>query len=161
MRWIIVAVSLAAPFVTNTTVALGAELGQRFESYTEMHLKSKYGALFFSDEPPYQHFAAINGDGELMLPFQDHYCFVLNHYDLQKGFANTLRTYRAKTTKWLGQIRSPPELFLEQYVPTADETSEQVTDYCIYGTKDVVRIEIQFGSNDGSSFDHDISFHLK
>lgn len=161
MRWIIVSAGLAATLVTNMAAGVGAELGQRFDTYTEMHLKTKYGALFFSDEPPEQHFTAINGDGELTLPFQDHYCFVLNHYDLQKGFANMLRTYRAKTIKWLDQTHAKTELFREQYIPTADETSELVTDYCIYGTKDVVKIEIEFSSNDGSFFDHDILFRLK
>ena len=97
----------------------------------------------------------------MKLPSQTHYCFVLNHYSRQKGFENALRTYRAKTTKWYDDKSSKTERFHQQYIPTADETSEDVTDYCIYGTQNVVKIDIEFGSDDGQSFKHNISFTLK
>jgi len=152
---------IAIVAIACTSSAIAAELGKPFDGYTEMHTQSDYGSLFFSDQPPYKHFTSINGNGELKLSSQTHYCFVLNHYSLQKGFENTLRTYRTKTTKWYDNTNSKTERFHQQYIPTADETSHDVTDYCIYGTKNVVKIDIEFGSDDGQSFDHTISFTLK
>jgi len=153
--------AVAIVAIVCTSSAIAAELGKKFDSYTEMHTQSAYGSLFFSDESPYKRFTLIDGDGELKLPSQSHYCFVLNHYSRQKGFENTLRTYRAKTTKWYDDKNSKTERFHQQYIPTADETSEDVTDYCIYGTKNVVKIDIEFSSDDGQSFEHNISFTLK
>ncbi|MGA2893042.1 MAG: hypothetical protein ABSE22_09240 [Xanthobacteraceae bacterium] len=141
--------------------AIAAELGKEFDSYTNMHTQSHYGSLFFSDEPPYKGFVSIDGDGDLKLPSQSHYCFILNHYSKQKGFENRLRTYRAITTKWYDGTNSKTERFHQQYIPTADERSVDVTDYCIYGTQNVVKIDIEFGSDDGQSFKHNISFNLK
>lgn len=155
------AAAVATAVIASTSTAIAAELGKAFDSYTEMHTQSDYGSLFFSDGPPYLRFTSINGDGELKIPSQTHYCFVLNHYSRQKGFENTLRTYRTKTTKWYDDTRSKTERFHQQYIPTADETSEDVTDYCIYGTQNVVKIDIEFGSDDGQSFKHQISFTLK
>ena len=57
--------------------------------------------------------------------------------------------------------KTTTELFRKEYIPTADETSENVTDYCIYGTSGVIKVTIEFDSNDGSSFRRKISFKLK
>jgi len=102
------------------------------------------------------------GEGEIPLPAQSHYCFVLNHYNKEKGFENVLQIYRARTTKWYSEISSNAEpLFHKTYIPTADETSKDVTDYCLNHIAGVARIGIEFDADDGASFKHSISFTLK
>ena len=159
-RGVIVAATFVVSIEAHMRPATGAEFGMQLNGYIEMHTKSDYGSLLFRDETVDQRFILINGDGELRLPVQSRYCFVLNHYSQQKGFQNVLRTYRAKTTKWYSETESSTELFRNRYIPTADETSEAITDYCIKGVAGVVKIEIEFGSDDGSSFRHKIFFRL-
>jgi len=153
--------TLVALAIIGSSSAVAAELGKQFDDYTEMHTKTDYGALFFSDDADEHRFIQIDGDGELKLPSQTRYCFVLNHYSKERGFRNIVRTYRAQTTKWHKTAPTTTESFHKPYIPTADEESEAITDYCIEGIQDVVKIAIEFGSNDGSSFRHNISFDLR
>jgi hypothetical protein len=152
---------LIASLASGTVEAAGAELGNKFKDYTEMHKQTRYGSLLFRGAATEGPFTLVDGDGELTLPPQDHYCFVLNHYSLEKGYESRVRTYRAKTTKWYSEETTTTELFRKEYIPTADETSENVTDYCIYGISGVIKVAIEFDSNDGSSFRRKISFKLK
>jgi hypothetical protein len=147
-------------------VSEGAELGARFESYEDMHLKSDYGALFFAEgsaqsgEIPANHrFVAIEGDGELTLPSQNGYCFVLNHYNKQLGFQNVIRQYYGIITKWSDDRKLQVDSVRKRIIPTADEESEDVPDVCMDGLLDVSKIEINFGMYKARS--RTISFKLQ
>jgi len=149
--------------------ASAAELGTQFDNYEDMHLKSRYGALFFAEGstqsaeiPANRRFVVISGEGELVLPSQRGYCFVLNHYNRELGFQNVLLSYYGNITKWAGNKKTrPDELVKRRIIPTADGESADIADVCTDGFKDVSRIVIEFGMEKAPGAHQTISFKLQ
>jgi hypothetical protein len=148
--------------------AAAAELGQRFDSYLDMHQGTAYGSLFFNEGSiRYQQsrqrkrFVAIRGNGALNLPSQQGYCFVLNHYDSPTGKNNVEIRYRTKIVKWFADGTETEERIERPYTPTTNSVSPNLPDLCVSGIQNVLKVAIEFNSDDGKHFDWSISFAIK
>ncbi len=124
-----------------------------------------YGSLFFNetairraDNRIKKRFKAVTGNGDIDLPAQQGYCFVFNHYGRANESDNVSHVYRAKISKAFIDGRSTIELFEESFVPTDELTSSNVPDVCVAGIRNVSKVTIDFGSDDGEAFDWHISF---
>lgn len=144
-----IAAVLAAWLCLACYQARAADLGATYVSYSEMHTKSKYGAVFFAtgatekaDIRRLHVFTEVSGDGDLLLPTQSGYCFVVNHYSVELGYAGLTRHYRASISKQFGH--SPPlsQSVRYSFLPTSEPESEQVDDVCISHLTDVTAIAI-------------------
>jgi hypothetical protein len=116
-----------------------------------MHTKSKYGTLFFvpsavekRDIPVLRTFTTVVGDGELSLQLQQGYCFVINHYDLQLGYLNRSRYYRANITKQFAQDKPLSTPVRYMFIPTTEPVSVQIDDLCVSHMSDVIEVGIEF-----------------
>ncbi len=154
--------------VVTATQAFAAEPGRRFDSYLDLHRETAYGSLFFNegsiryrDSRQKKRFVAIKGSGDLNLPSQQGYCFVLNHYDSPSGKNDVTLQYRAKILKWLSDGRQTEERVAESYVPTTNPVSPRLPDLCVSGIRNVSKVSIEFSSDDGNDFDWNISFAVK
>ena len=160
----IVAILISASACSD---ALAAGLGASFDSFRDIHRDTAYGSLFFnetairhSENLVKKRFRAVSGNGELDLPAQQGYCFVLNHYG-RPTVDGKVRTYRAKISKILTDGRTTTELVEQSFYPTDDLESSNVPDLCVAGVRNASKVAIDFTSDDQDYFDWHISFTPK
>jgi hypothetical protein len=117
--------------------ATAAELGQRYDSYRDMHKLTQYGTLFFNEgairseeSRALKRFIEISGAGDLKLPSQKGYCFVFNHY---AGSNNnfTSHTYQGKISKRFEDGRQTEEVVGSTFTPATHDWSSNLPDFCI------------------------------
>lgn len=155
--------------ITITTVgcAIAAELGDKFDSYRDLHEQTQYGTLFFNatairtqDSRWKKRFVKINGAGELSLPSQEGYCFVFNHYGAPNGVEDSQK-YRLTISRVFTDGRAPMvQMLTQDFTPTDSVVSSNLPDWCISGTLNVSKVSLEFSSDDGY-FNRTISFHVK
>jgi hypothetical protein len=146
--------------------ASAASFGESFDSYRDLHKKTAYGSLFFNegairqqDNQSLKRFKMITGTGDIDLPRQQGYCFVLNHYGRPNGTDKRSRLYRAKITKeFQGGKPTTVEMFEKAFSPTDELASPNLPSVCISGTRNVSKVTIDFRSDDGDMFDTQIGF---
>jgi hypothetical protein len=149
------------------SVSAAAELGQKYDSYRDLHDQTQYGTLFLNEgairlqENRWKkRFVVINGAGEINLPSQQGYCFVFNHYGAPNGVGNS-QTYRLKISKVFSDGRAPTEQTLAQdFTPTDSVVSSNLPDWCVAGTLSVSKVSLEFSSDDGY-FNRKLSFAVK
>jgi hypothetical protein len=158
---------LAGVMVFAVSGAMSAELGQHYDSYRDMHEKTQYGTLFFNEgairhdqDLSLKRFATVIGDGELILPAQEGYCFVFNHYQSPNG-NSTSHKYQGEILKWFKNGRRKRQVVKSTFTPASHDWSPDLPDLCINGIENVTKISIVFSSDDESYFDRSISFALK
>lgn len=158
---------IGAVFLLGSTGTGIAAPENRYDSYRDLHRDTQYGSLFFNEgairskqSKQRKRFIEIEKNGLLDLPSQDGYCFVFNHYESPSG-NDVLRKYWAKIKKDYTDGQSIDEYFEGGYTPTSNVVSPDLPDLCITGTNNVVLVSIEFGSNDGLSFNWKISFRIK
>lgn len=127
-----------------------AELGATYNSYEEMHTNSKYGALFFvsgatqkADILTTHKFTVVVGEGDVLLPSQEGYCFVVNHYSVELGYKGLTRYYRANITKQFAHSEPLSQSIRYSFLPTAEPESEQVDDVCVSHMMDVTAVAME------------------
>jgi hypothetical protein len=144
-----------------------AGLGAKFGSYRDLHRETDYGSLFFNEgsiryeqSRQRKRFLEITGDGELELPPQRGYCFVLNHYNSPNGDSLN-HSYSAIIEKVFADGRRTHQVVERSYRPTTIVVSSDLPDLCISGVRSVSNVSIRFSSSDGEYFDWRISFRVK
>ncbi len=160
-------VTLGGVMTLVASGAMAAEMGQRYDSYRDMHEKTQYGSLFFNEgairheqSQSLKRFVTITGDGELdNLPRQEGYCFVFNHYDPNKSSVS--HTYQGKISKWFKDGRHTVQVVKSTYTPASQDWSSDLPDLCVDGITKVTKVAITFSSDDNSYFDWNISFAIK
>ncbi len=151
----------------KSSVVVAAELGDKFDSYRDLHEQTQYGTLFFNatairtqESRWKKRFVKINGAGELSLPSQEGYCFVFNHYGAPNGVDDSQK-YRLKISRVFTDGRSPTEQLLAQdFTPTDSAISSNLPDWCVSGTLNVSKVSLEFSSDDGY-FNRALSFSIK
>ena len=153
--------------IATVSCCVAAELGDKFDSYRDLHEQTQYGTLFFNatairpqDNRWKKRFAKISGVGELSLPSQEGYCFVFNHYGAPTAVSGS-QGYRLKISRVFTDGRAPAEQMLAQdFTPTDSVVSPNLPDWCVAGTLNVSKMSLEFSSDDGY-FNRMISFPIK
>jgi hypothetical protein len=147
--------------------AMAAELGQAFDSYRDLHRDTQYGALFFNEgsirtveSRSKKRFKEIVGAGELKLPQQEGYCFVVNHYGSPNDTTGINQKYRAKLSKLLSDGRTTTETIERIFAPTNDLAASKLPDFCVAGIANATKVTVDLSSDDGL-FDRTISFSVQ
>jgi hypothetical protein len=157
---------LAALVIVAPTTTLPAELGEKYTSYRNLHRDTDYGSLFLNvghfrvtDSRHNKDFREILGDGNLQLPEQRGYCFVLNHFGSPNGpQRNHYYSWKIEKTSRDGQITVESDR--RSYDATDNIVSGKLPDLCISGLRNVATLQIAFSSTDGTYFDRSIVIDL-
>ncbi|AXK79528.1 hypothetical protein DW352_02735 [Pseudolabrys taiwanensis] len=146
---------------------IAAELGRSFDSYRDLHRDTQYGSVLFNEgsirlreSRSKKRFREIVGSGEIRLPSQEGYCFVINHYDSPNGKNGSDQKYRAKISKEFADGRTTEEPLERTFSPTDELVSANLPDLCVAGIVNASKVTIAFSSDDGY-FDRTIFFSLK
>jgi hypothetical protein len=149
--------------------ATAAELGQRYGSYRDMHKQTQYGTLFFNEgairseeSRSLKRFVEISGEGELKLPSQKGYCFVLNHYgNSDENSSSHTYHYQGRISKWFEDGEQTEQVVKSTFTPASHDWSSDLPDLCITDIRRVTKVAVAFSSDDGSYFNWNIAFAIK
>ena len=151
--------------VALSTSCLAGSLGDKFDSYRDLHERTAYWSLFFNegairyrDSRNRKRFQAVVGGGHIELPQQQGFCFVFNHYTDDPGLIRTNRKYRAEIEKLFNDGSKRVEVVERPFSPTDDVYSSNLPDVCVSAFYNVTSASIKFSTDDGNPA-RDISFN--
>lgn len=144
----------------------GACAQQMFSSREDFHENTPYGALAFnkSARTPYENryvyknFILVQ-NGQVDLPDQSGFCFLLNHYNSP----NALRTYTYTftVTEWFADGTSSGAVpHVATYIPTDRSSSWDYPDYCLRKLYNLTKVDVQISGTEGVAFQHHFVFKV-
>ncbi len=160
-------IAFIVSFITFMGGTHAAHLGQRHNSYRDLHKDTDYGSLFLNeghfrviDSRRNKDFIEIVGDGEIELPNQRGYCFVINHYVGTTTQTEEKHTYKVKIIKSRSDGSKTTETVERLYSPTPNVWSSKLPDLCVSGLRNVISVILNFSSSDGDYFTRTIFFDM-
>ena len=153
--------------MVSTAQGIAAGLGDQFTTYRDLHGGTSYGSLFFnatavrySDSQWKKRFQLVTGSGDLQLPSQQGYCFVLNHYTDDLSLVGKSKKYLIAIQKTFVDRTKKKESIEVAFSPTDDVYSSSLPCFCMSALFGVSDVSFTLRSNDGG-FERRISFQLK
>ena|SRR5437016_6248802 len=140
---------------------------QIFNSRDDFQQKTSYGTIALNKNATtvsqsryvYKNYVVISQSGQIQVPDQSGYCFVINHYnspDAGKEF-----TYSFRLTKHFADGRALPDAFTGSYKPATYAGSWRMPDYCLRRASGLRKVEIVTSSSEPAVFDHNFWFEIR
>jgi hypothetical protein len=157
-----------AVLVLSFLVTFGApaHAQQIFTSREDFHEGTAYGTLAFNKSArtqsenryQYKNFSVVP-DGQVDLPDQSGFCFLLNHYN--SPHPAVAYQYTFTITEWFSVgTSSAPALYTNSYTPTTRSSSWEYPDYCLRKLYNLARVDVQTSSTEGPEFRHHFFFKV-
>ncbi len=156
----------AALVLTVLTESASAQ-EQIFNSRDDFQEKTGYGTIALNKNATtasqsryvYKNYVVIPQNGQINVPDQSGYCFVINHYNSANGGMEYAYTFRI--TKHFLDGRTLADDFRNSYKPTDLAGSWRMPDYCLRRVSGLTKVEIVTGSSEPEAFDHNFWFNIQ
>ena len=139
---------------------------QLFNSREEFQEKTGYWTIALnrsatsksSSRYTYKNYIQLAQSGQVRVPSQSGYCFVLNHYNSPNNAEEYEYTF--SITKHFSDKRVLKDSYSASYTPATYLGSWSMPDYCLRRVAGLVKVEVVTGSSEPSTLSHKFWFDL-